>query len=110
MDYISGVFFLAFIALAQLWASIYLMPSTWPTIVRLVGNRMRRSSNTRRELLLARTATETRAHEAEHARSNKDDDDWEKIAPTVLGSARNGGKGDSEWAGVVGFFHPFWYI
>lgn len=81
----------------------------FPAIVRFlgaqVGHYLRRSSRTRRELLLARVATESKNYEAEHAES--DDYDWEEIA-SVATDGRVGNKADKQWDGIVGFFHPFW--
>jgi len=38
---------------------------------------------------------------------NATDDDWEKVDGATVGSTGNGEKGDKEWDGIVGFFHPF---
>lgn len=35
------------------------------------------------------------------------DDDWERVESTNP-SARNGESIETQWRGVVGFFHPFW--
>jgi alpha-1,2-mannosyltransferase len=35
------------------------------------------------------------------------DDDWENIDGATVGTSGNGEKGDREWDGIVGFFHPF---
>lgn len=89
--------------------SVTFLPKTLHLFAELVGRRLRHSSRTRRELLLERVASETKAFGAEHAAKNKDDDDWEKIVPSPLGTAKNGAKAkaDAEWNGIVGFFHPF---
>jgi alpha-1,2-mannosyltransferase len=71
-----------------------------------VGHYLRRSSRTRRELLLARVATETKNHEAEHAEI--EDYDWEDIASVATGNKKSSGTADKQWDGIVGFFHPFW--
>jgi alpha-1,2-mannosyltransferase len=89
--------------------ALVFLPKTLHLLAKLVGNRLRQSSRTRRELLLDRVATETKAFEAEHRESSREDDDWEKITPAPTGSAVNGGKADADWKGIVGFFHPFWY-
>jgi alpha-1,2-mannosyltransferase len=88
--------------------SAILLPRVLHMLAELLGHRLRRSSTTRSELLLARVATETKNFEAEHRAQNKEDDDWEKIVPSQVGSAVNGGRADAEWSGIVGFFHPFW--
>lgn len=40
-------------------------------------------------------------------KNRRDSDEWESVDAAV-GSAKNGGKGEQEWDGIVGFFHPFW--
>jgi alpha-1,2-mannosyltransferase len=75
----------------------------------LLGHQLRRSSRTRRELLLARVASETKRHEAEQKNKKKEDDDWEEVGNTASNNKSIAGKADSEWDGIVGFFHPFWY-
>ena len=89
--------------------SAILLPRVFHMLAELLGRRLRRSSTTRRDLLLARVAAETKSFEAEHREKTKEDDDWEKIVPSQVGSAVNGGTADAEWSGIVGFFHPFWY-
>ena len=84
----------------------------FPRIVRFltehVGQYLRRSSRARRELLLARVATETKNYEAEHTRI--EDYDWEEIASVATsGTMSSSNKGNKQWEGIVGFFHPFWY-
>jgi alpha-1,2-mannosyltransferase len=84
-----------------------------PNILRfgaeLLGHHLRRSSRTRRELLLARVASETKTHDADQKNRKREDDDWEEVGNTAVGSKVGGGTADSEWDGIVGFFHPFWY-
>lgn len=75
----------------------------------VLGRRLRRSSKTRRELLLARVASESKGFEAEHE-EKEHDDDWEKVGTAPTPSTTNGGKADTDWKGIVGFFHPFWYV
>jgi alpha-1,2-mannosyltransferase len=73
----------------------------------ILGRRLRRLSKTRRELLLARVARERNNLERGHGKI-KEDEDWENIGASPLSSATNGAKADTEWKGIVGFFHPFW--
>lgn len=70
-----------------------------------MGQYLRRSSRTRRELLLARVATESKNFEAEH--NEPEDYDWEEIA-SVATDGKVGSSKDTQWDGIVGFFHPFW--
>ena len=104
-----GVFSILLSLLVPVLLALVFLPKTLRFFAELVGHRLRRSSRTRRELLLARVATETKNFEAEHQEKSSEDDDWENIGPAAIGSAVNGGKANSEWNGIVGFFHPFWY-
>jgi alpha-1,2-mannosyltransferase len=60
--------------------------------------------------LLARVASETKTFEAQQKKKKKEDDDWEQVGNTPPGSAAKHGQVDGEWDGIVGFFHPFWYV
>jgi alpha-1,2-mannosyltransferase len=91
-----------------LLATVFL-PKTLRFAAEIVGQHLRRSSRTRRELLLARVASETKTFEAQQTNKKKEDEDWEKVGNTPPGSAAKHGPADSEWDGIVGFFHPFWY-
>ncbi|KAG9204470.1 asparagine-linked glycosylation protein [Epicoccum nigrum] len=79
----------------------------FPALVRFLGAQagyyLRRSSRTRRELLLARVATESKNYEAQHAET--EDGDWEEVASVAKDGGAN--KADKQWEGIVGFFHPF---
>ncbi|KAH7125332.1 hypothetical protein B0J11DRAFT_302878 [Dendryphion nanum] len=103
-----GVFYIFLSLLVPLvLAFIFFLP-TLRFLGELVGHYLRRSSRTRRELLLARVATEQRHYDSERAgKENKEDDEWEEIEGSLVGSAANGGKADIDWSGIVGFFHPF---
>lgn len=35
-------------------------------------------------------------------------DEWENVDSFAGGTGKNRVKGDAEWDGIVGFFHPFW--
>ena len=99
-----------FLSLAiPLFLAFVFLPRTLRFLGELLGRYLQRSSQTRRELLLSRVANEQRAYESGHKDSRKkEDDDWEEIEGATVGSAINGGKADSDWRGIVGFFHPFW--
>jgi alpha-1,2-mannosyltransferase len=96
--------------LAVVVLSFVLLPKSLRFAGELLGSNLRRASRTRRELLLARVASEQRTYEAEHKeRHAKQEDDWEEVEASAAGSAMNGGPTDKDWSGIVGFFHPFWY-
>lgn len=94
----------------SLLVSVLISTVFFTAILRFFGERLghylRRSSRTRRELLLARVATESKNHRAEPA--EVDDHDWEELA-SVATDGNAGSKQDTQWEGIVGFFHPFWY-
>jgi len=39
--------------------------------------------------------------------SSDESDGWENVDANTVGTASNGAKGEEEWDGIVGFFHPF---
>jgi alpha-1,2-mannosyltransferase len=90
-------------------ASVIFLPRFLRFGAELLGHQLRRSSRTRRELLLARVVSETKAYEAEQRNKKKEDDDWEEVGNTDTSSKSDVGKAESEWDGIVGFLHPFWY-
>jgi alpha-1,2-mannosyltransferase len=98
-----------FLTLLTLAAAAYFFPAALRTAGQLLGSHLRRSSLARRELLLARVAKEQRDYDAGHGSGkHRDDDEWEQVEASTVGSAVNGGKADKDWSGLVGFFHPFW--
>jgi alpha-1,2-mannosyltransferase len=101
-----ALFFVALSLLLPVLLSIVFFPSLVRFLSVQAGHYLRRSSRTRRELLLARVATESKNYEAGHAET--EDGDWEEIA-SVAKDGRVGNKADKQWEGIVGFFHPFWY-
>ncbi|RMZ69440.1 alpha-12-mannosyltransferase ALG11 [Pyrenophora seminiperda CCB06] len=78
-----SVLLVLFTLLVPALVAVLCVPTALRFAAELVGQHLRRSSRTRRELLLAR------------------------VGNTPPGSAGKGGKADSEWDGIVGFFHPF---
>lgn len=104
-----ALFLIMLSLLAVITLSFVLLPKSLRFAGELLGSNLRRASRTRRELLLARVANEQRTYEAEHKRrKGKEEEDWEEVEASMVGSAINGGKADKDWSGIVGFFHPFW--
>ncbi|KAF1940848.1 alpha-1,2-mannosyltransferase ALG11 [Clathrospora elynae] len=101
-----GFIFILLSFLVPALVSLLLLPKTLRFGVELLGNSLRRSSRTRRGLLLDRVASETRRYEAQR-KGRKEDDDWEQIGSIPPGTEVEDGTADSEWDGIVGFFHPF---
>ncbi|KAF2840758.1 glycosyltransferase family 4 protein [Patellaria atrata CBS 101060] len=87
---------------------ILLLPAVIYVQGKFLGWSLRRRSLHRRELLLGRVAAEEREYSAKRKEKPRDeDDDWERIEGVTAASSINGGKGEKEWEGIVGFFHPF---
>lgn len=99
-----------FSLLVPLLVSLVFVPNVFRFLGQIVGSHLRRSSRTRRELLLARVETEKRKYDAQHGDEKRDGDDWEHVASTTTSSAVGKEKVDRNWSGIVGFFHPFWYV
>lgn len=79
----------------------------------LVGGHLQKKTAGRRGHILDMVEKDQRAWEekAEKTESRRDSDEWETVDAYSVGTARNGQKaGDAEWDGIVGFFHPFWYV
>ncbi|KAI9717708.1 MAG: asparagine-linked glycosylation protein [Chrysothrix sp. TS-e1954] len=77
----------------------------------LLGWRLKRSTRQRRELLLARVATERQIWEEKSASTSTTlDDEWEKVGRSRSHSGAKGDpatQADKDWSGLIGFFHPF---
>ena len=78
--------------------------------LRLVGWYLRRKTQSRRELILERVKLEEDVFRRQKRTQKAEDEDWEKVEGYSAGSAPNGATAAEEWEGVVGFFHPFWYV
>lgn len=73
-----------------------------------VGWYLRRKTSARKKAILLQVKREEKDYQSKHQSSSRLSDDWEKVESYATGSAINGGPADSDWEGVVGFFHPFW--
>ena len=80
-------------------------------IGRTAGWYLRRHALPRKKAILRRVKIEEEGVQKFKKRSPiSDDDDWEKIESYGAASAVNGGRAEDDWEGVVGFFHPFWFV
>lgn len=97
------------IAAAAPFAWIILFPFIWRAVGSALGWYLRKKTEGRRALILKvmnEDVKNYRQKSPEHKES--DDEDWEKLGASGIGSSKNGDKADKEWDGIVGFFHPFW--
>lgn len=77
-----------------------------------LGDHLRHKSLQRRELILARSKTERKHFEDKQTQSTLDGE-WEKIDKSRSSSNSESQaevNATTHWDGVVGFFHPFWYV
>ncbi len=75
------------------------------------GSYLKRKTTARRQSTLKRVHIEEEAVRSFYRRSQKsEDDDWERIETYGAATSTNGSQADSDWEGIVGFFHPFWSV
>jgi len=99
------------VSVAVLAVTVLSFSSILRNVGTAVGWYLRKSTQPRRTLLLEKVATEEREYEAKKSRNDEtEDDEWEKVESVVTRTAANGGTPGKEWKGIVGFFHPFWYV
>lgn len=117
----------AILALLVLTATAVLLPQLpsglLALIFRGVGWLIRRRTRSRREYVIARARSEEEEYRASRAKDStsrsqvEDEEDWEKVdtgerppssSDSGVAETEEGKKDD--WSGVVGFFHPFWYV
>lgn len=86
----------------------FLLPWIWRAMGSMLGWYLKRKTEGRRAQLLEIMNEDDRrfAERAQGVKKGASDEDWERVE-TSAGSADNGGKGEKEWDGIVGFFHPF---
>jgi len=81
------------------------------SIGKAFGLYLKRKTAARRQSTLKRVRIEEEAVRSFYRRSQKsEDDDWEKIESYGAATSTNGSLADSDWEGIVGFFHPFWFV
>jgi len=100
--------FLALIAAIPLLPllSLYLIR----LLLRTAGDRLRRKTSARRELILQRVKLDEQQFSSTQQTSQRtEDEDWERVGSYAVGTAVNrDAHQEKDYAGVIGFFHPFW--
>ena len=78
--------------------------------LRLIGWSLLHNSSNRKNTITARVQVdEDVCSQSTSLQPPREDEDWEQVEGYAASSAPNGEiPKDSEWKGVVGFFHPFW--
>jgi alpha-1,2-mannosyltransferase len=101
-----------FLCLAPL-ALLFLLPLLWRGVGALLGLYLRKKTDGRRCHILEVAEAEEKQYRQNRRTSSRsgeagDSDGWEKVDAALVGPAKNGARGDDDWDGIVGFFHPFW--
>lgn len=96
--------------LLALLACLFAFPSLAGFVVRLafrwIGFFVQRKSKGKREALRSRVQSEAASFSSRQTAA--EDEDWEKVEGYNSESSSGKGTPQSDWEGVVGFFHPFW--
>ena len=82
-----------------------------------IGRHIRRKSVSRRKLIVELIREELRASSDDTRDGSRgvgstvvEGGEWEKIGDATTPAAVNGDQEQSGWNGVIGLFHPFWYV
>ena len=94
----------AVLAIIPLWPLVSLL--LIKLALRALGWLLRHRTRDRRDVITTRTYQEQLAWKRLQETSQEAEDGWEKIEKA--GTAENGKPFQDDWAGIVGFFHPFW--
>jgi len=87
---------------------IFLIPGIIQLTGRIVGLRLSRNSQARRDIILVNAKREEEDyHEKERVSPKSEDADWVEVEDQPGGVATNGGPAPDDWEGIVGFLHPF---
>ena len=78
-------------------------------VLRAVGWATQKRTRSRREYVISRVRADEEEFQSKHHQA---DDDWEKVEDTTSSASSVGSNKSSrnKWDGIVGFFHPFWYV
>jgi alpha-1,2-mannosyltransferase len=92
--------------------ALLVVPMLWRAIGSMLGWYLRKKTDGRRSHILELVEADQKKYQEENKsrRSSDVEDGWENVDADAVGTAKNGDKGEEEWDGIVGFFHPFWYV
>jgi alpha-1,2-mannosyltransferase len=91
-------------------AAILILPIAWQAMGIVLGWYLRKKTDGRRHHILEVMEQEEKTFSATHPERKGSDDEWENVEAYATGTSGNGEKGQKEWDGIVGFFHPFWSV
>lgn len=78
--------------------------------LRNAGDHLRRRTSARRELILQRVKLDEQQLSPKlQASPRTEDEDWERVESYAVSKSVQGDiHQEKDYAGVIGFFHPFW--
>lgn len=91
------------------------IPALWNALGSVAGTYLRRKTEGRRSKILEvieedeKQYAERQEKRSQDSRSDEDGG-WEKVQAYSASSVADGSKQAEDWSGIVGFFHPFWYV
>ena len=94
--------------ISVLFSAIIITPYLVRTVGRFIGWRLRQSTQSRRILILRRVKAEEYAYARREPKPFKKKEGGDE--KDMVDTASYGGVLEREWNGIIGFFHPFWYI
>lgn len=98
--------------------ALFGIPAVWHALGSLAGTYLRRKTDGRRTKILQVIEEDEKQYAKKQGKSSQDpasskgeeDRDGEKAQAHPAESAPDGNKQAENWSGIVGFFHPFWYV
>lgn len=108
------------VLVTALLAAVVLVPQIWRLAGSVVGWYLRQKTEGRRQRLLRIMAADEQQFQEDSSKNRTakktggggggggSDSDWENVDDSSAISATNDDKGETDWEGIVGFFHPFW--
>lgn len=93
---------------------IFGIPAIWSRLGMFCGGYLRRKTEGRRSQVLKSIEEDEKNYAEKHKsqgddKKGKEDSSWEKSQAYSASKTPDGNKLADDWAGIVGFFHPFWY-
>lgn len=95
---------------------IFGIPAIWSWLGMITGGYLHRKTEGRRAQVLKSIEEDEKYYAEKHGKGKGDskkgeeDDSWEKVQAYSAASTPDGNKLADDWAGIVGIFHPFWYV
>lgn len=98
--------------------ALFGIPAVWHALGSVAGSYLRRKTDGRRTKILEVIEEDEKQYAKKQGKSSQDpssskgeeDRDGVKVHAHSAESALDSNKQAENWSGIVGFFHPFWYV